>query len=77
MVTISFKQAASPGNVATLPNVTAIGSSNTNTGTHSTDIANALTGLGTNTFVSVTYTDDQGVAGRLQLVSVSEIRAIL
>lgn len=76
MVTIVLKVQAAPGNIDKYSNVSAIGAQNTNTGTHSTDLTNATTGLNAAAFALIAYTDDNGSA-QSRVISASDVKTVV
>lgn len=81
MVTIILKTGGAPGsNIDKYGNVSAMGAQNTNTGTHATDLTNALAAITTAAssggFMVVAYTDDGGAAAS-RLISTSDFKTVV
>lgn len=76
MVTVVLKTGGAPGsNIDEYSNVSAIGASNTNTGTHATDLTNAATGLNAAAFAVIAYTDTNGTA-QSRVINTGDVKTV-
>jgi hypothetical protein len=80
-VTVVLRPFAAPGNIDKYPNVTAAGAQSTDTGTHSTDLTNFLTAVGTaasstGNLMKITYTDDAGSVQN-RVINTTQIQSVI